>query len=176
MLAMSTPLTKALGSAYASDRADVAFSQSPDFADLEPRGTEPSDDGCFAAGLGATQAPQQLLVLPYSQGQAEYGMRLWGWWSVGDPAAANAVLWVPLLLAEFLCTSGASAGLGRRLVRDGELFAGALTLAAGGVGQYGSVNTGLPVSFAVVDLRGCRKFQFDFTAPGNALWAKTSSF
>jgi hypothetical protein len=176
MHAMSTPLTKALGSAHASDRPDVAYSQSPDFASLAPRGTEPLDDGCFAAGLGATQAPQQALVIPFSQGQGEYGLRLWGWWSVGDPADANSVLWVPLLLAEFRCTSGAAEGLGRRLVRDGQLFAGQVVLAAGGVGQYGSVNSGLPVSFAVVDLRGCRKFQFDFTAPGNALWAKTSSF
>lgn len=175
MYSLSTPLSRALGASPRSDRPDRAFSQSPDFAGIGPSGVEPTGDGCFGAGQGGIKAPAQLMIVPYSRGYGEYLMRLWGWYTVGEERDTERVLWLPLLLAEFSCVSGGQGGLQNRVVGPGEMFCGDLKLDAGSLGQDGRIFDG-PVSWAKVDLQGCRKFQFDFTAPGNALWGLASSY
>lgn len=149
----------------------------------EPQGTG-SDitDGVVNAGLAGQESPNRVFCIPYAAGVPgqSFSMRLWGWDHIGTDS--RSLVWIPNLLCELSCTLGAQNGVPgfERLIQDTEYFCDTLAVTAGSLGFMGdlvSPGNGL-VGYAVVELKGCRKFQFDFQAPSanggiamNVLWA-----
>ncbi len=175
---LSTRYAKALQSASSTA---TAYSRS-----VVPTATEPAGsgsditDGVLNAGLAGQESPNRVFVMPYAAGgpTRSFSMRLWAWDHVGtDP---RFLVWIPSLLAEFSCTLGAQNGIPNGLISDSEYFCDTLALTAGSLGFAGdlvSPGNGL-IAYALVELKGCRKFQFDFQAPDsngdiamNVLWA-----
>lgn len=161
-------------------RLAAANSDNVDYDGPGVRETEPTD-GAYVAGLGGSLAPQQILLVPFGEGQGQFKLRIYGWYHVGPAGAASEVLWIPLVLAEFEITLGSTSGRVGRKVAASERFANRIELLSGGVGQYGAIVDG-PIAFAKVDLHGVQKYSFDFAqgtlpgALGNCLFAETSSF
>ena len=169
-------------------------SQASQFADLDVLSSSPTVSaagGIWGAGTGGDRAPYRIKLFPYCEGNpgSMFRMRLYGWDHIGvDPFA---FVWLPYLIAEFTCIACTRGGppaavAGQqafRLIAETERFCDTMTLTAGtlGVSQVDGVvcstgpGTNL-IAWAIVDLAGCRKFQFDFeqTDPVtmNVLWSK----
>lgn len=176
-VAASNPLIKALSE----------NSTSGSFAMLLPQGQDPSGDGVFDIGEGGMYAPQHAFIVPYVFGPPEsnFSMRVYGWRVLGNDPLSQ--VWVPLLLIELACTSCVStvsltsyAGRGMRLLPDGTNFCDTLVVVNGTAGPEDGEVMSQPgtdlIGWALIELRGCQKIQFDFdqTDPVemNALWAR----
>ena len=168
---------------HALNKALAENSPNVDFTDPGVRETEPTTD-TFVGGLGSNFCPERILLVPYGAGSPgmQYDFRLYGWWHLGPSINANAVLWIPLVLAEIRVTLGTKGGLTNRIIRGNEFFASSL-VALSPLSLDGELVDG-PIAFGKIDLRGCRKFSFDFAqtgvpnpgAFGNVLWAPASTF
>ena len=174
----SYPLNKALA---------LGNSTAGTFYPLLPSRSMPSGDGVYDAGLAGMYSPRQVLLLPYADGSvgSSFSLRLYGWRNVGpDP---NTWVWVPMLLVELSCTTCIAAGpvppfgtLSVASILDSERFCDTLAVVNGSVGPGEAELVQQPgtdlIGFAVVYLRGCQRFQFDFqqTDPVgmNCLWAR----
>ena len=165
---------------HALTRALYTDSDNVDFDDPGIRESEPTVD-VQVAGLGGTEAPERLLLIPFGDGTlgSAFKLRLYGWYHVGPSKDANKVTWLPLVLAELRCVLGDKNGLASRLVEPKERFAREISLL---LGDGGGIVNG-PIAWAKVDLHGCRKFSFDFAqdgtlagALGNCLWSPASAF
>ena len=164
------------------------------FPDLDMLSTPPTTspaNGVWQGGQGGVTAPYRIKVFPYAEGTpgSRFRMRICGLDNIGvDPYAQ---VWWPYLLAEFTCTvcnrGGPPAAVpGRetgRLIRESERMCDTIELTGGslGVSQVaGVVNSTGPgtnlIAWAMVDLAGCRKFQFSFeqidTVTMNVLFAR----
>lgn len=141
---------------------------------FEVTGTAPTNDttknreGIFDVPEGPITP--SICVVPFAEGDpgGQFWLRLWGWRRLGkDP---NTEIWIPLLLSQMLCVLGTQMGFKNREITQRERFVSQIVGA-------NAVND--RVSYAVVGLRGCQKFQFDIAqgsvgpAYGNALWAST---
>lgn len=144
-------------------------------------------DGVWSAGHQGAVAPQRLFVLPYCRGAAgsRFSVRIYGWRSVDNNAAANlaginAMVAIPFLLAELACVACSRQGPqgGDRIVQSSEVMCDTITLARGALGTNGEiVSPGMNlIAFANVELRGARYFSFDFKqtdpVPMNLLFAR----
>ena len=170
---LSVPLFKAFAQGNKSGSS---------FTIPQPQGLAPTGDGVWPAGSEGQFAPNRIFILPYAyatQG-AVFTTRVYGWRSI-DSVPGSRSVFVPFPLIDLTCTVGNIQGVGRDYqILDSEQFCDGLSLAGGAVGKYGEIVTygagsGL-ASFCLVDLRGCRRFSFDFkTSSGatmNALWAR----
>lgn len=163
--------------------------QAPDWTvDGNVRDTEPTDDGVFTASRnwGTTFVPQ-ILLIPFASGSqgATFNMRVWGWWNIGDPAKTDKVVWLPMLIAELVCTTGPFMGIGAKNLRAGDLLCDSITITSGGisvVSDNGMVisQPGVSAAWMKLDIPSPRKLQFDFKpgdvplAFGNCFWMQTS--
>lgn len=152
----------------------------------------------YAEGKLGLYSCQRLLVLPFCDGApgSRFWTRLYGWRTF-QGGKQSPRLWIPMLLAQFLCVSGDLPGMQpvsgtqpqgggqippsppNALMAVTENFCQVLALVSGSVGQSGEiVNAGGFISYAMVELRGAEKFQFEFQTPDdrpvsmNALWAR----
>lgn len=181
----SRPLQRALS---------ISVSQQQ-FQSLVPALTAPvmATAGVFDVGINGTFAPLRLKVVPYSHGQAagqQFSMRLWAWLLAGG-FAVDDVDWIPVLLAEWLCTVGDITGppvgpspgpgttvtpTATRTVTDTHRFCDGMSLTTGMLGFDGLTNAPGPglIAHAYCETFGAQKIQFDFAAEdgmANALWA-----
>jgi len=188
----STPLTRAL----AVNSQNVAPFVYPTASIQEPGAAaalspalpaSPIQDGVVANALEGRVSSGQALILPIAAGGpgGGYLMRVYAWWLLGTRNDALNRLWIPTLLAEFLCVSGDRNGLQAQLMNESEFHATSITLTAGDLGA-GKIVTDQPVAWIRLDLQGCQIFTFDFTqaldgsgsygpALPNALYAKKSA-
>ncbi len=144
-------------------------------------------NGVWSAGYGGLECAYRLFVQPYANGDAGslFWMRLWGWRPIGnDP---STFVWVNHLLVELACKTGEIPGpsndsdlkTNRTLLKT-ERLCDTIGLVRGSVGTGEIVSDGgnYP-AHALIDLRGCRRFQFEFQQNDdpavitmNALWAR----
>jgi hypothetical protein len=153
----------------------VPLTQAPANQSTYPAGTPPSAwvfPGVFNAGAGGNFTQTRIRMLPYCNGPpgSQFSFRLYGWRDVVYPEGnPNALVWVPEFDAEFACTSCAAPGPtdpNVRMILPTENFCDTITLTQGNLGPTGFINSTGPgtnlIAYAVAELGGCRKFQFDF--------------
>ena len=168
-------------------RALAGMSFNGSWSAFQPTVAEPSGDGLLPAlGVDGANVAARLFVAPFGTGPSgmSFSVRLVGWRLSGT---SPAIVWIgPFLLAEFLCVTGDLTGPPTNfaqapLLTDTEWLCDQMALTAGSVGpEYGEVVSPGPGSslaaFALIELRGCQRFQFDFAqvdAVGmNAFWAR----
>ncbi len=159
-------------------RALLVNKQDQYLQSIDTASSDPLGDGVFSVAQdNNTLAQNRLFVLPFVEGEpsVEFFMRVYGWRQLGsDPAQA---VWVPDLLVEVFCVAGIRGGIDSRTLRSKEYLADTIILTNGSLGS-GFVNSsgGGLGAYVLMDLLGCRRFQFDFVVgeeyPGfpNALW------
>ena len=179
--------TFSVSGSYPLHKALALNSTAGTFQPMMPSGSMPSGDGIYDAGLAGMYSAKQIVLLPYADGGAgsSFSLRLYGWRAVGaDP---NTWVWVPMLLVELSCTTCSAPGpippygtLSVDLILDSERFCDTLGVVNGSVGPGEGEVVSQPgtdlIGFAVVYLRGCQRFQFDFQQTDrvgmNCLWAR----
>ncbi len=124
-------------------------------------------------------AASRICVLPFAYGEpfAEFYTRIYGWRRLGD-SNDPMVIWIPTLLVELFGITSSQSGIIGNYLGPTEYLVDTLSVTNGSLGSgYGtSPGGGLP-AYAVLDIQGCQKIQFDFVvgeeypAFGNALWA-----
>ncbi len=159
-------------------RALVVNKQDQYLQSIDTLAVEPTADGVFkVAQDNNVLAQNRLFVLPFVEGEpaVEFFMRVYAWRHIGsDPAQ---IVWVPDLLVETFCVAGIRGGIDSRALRSKEYLADTVILTNGSVGSGFVMSAGGGLgAYVVLDLLGCRRFQFDFVVgeeyPGfpNALW------
>ncbi len=167
---LSVPLDKALA---ANSSAGVFAS-----LDLVVIGPTLGDTtGVYTAGSDAGAAsPNRVRILPFCEGTAgaSFSLRMYAWLSMHNPTNySDRAIWVPMLLAEFACIScnrggppQAYPGPSRSLIKETEYFCDTITLVQGNLGKNGYITSTGPgtdlIASVMLDLQGCRRFQFDF--------------
>lgn len=181
----SEPLMQALLNGDSQNAAWTSFDMTP---------VKPSGDGVWSAGdSGGIHAPQRLFLLPYCEGLAgsNFSVRIYGWNGVENPdGGPNRNVWIPYLLAELACVACNRFGpplagpipqvYAGRFIQPDEAACDTITLTQGGLGLTGEIVSTGPgtdlIAFAIVELRGCKLFQFDFQqtdpVPMNCLWRR----
>ncbi len=153
------------------------FAEPPD-ATLAPVAGQNYVQGyAWDAGEGGDHVFNRLYLQPYCEGPAgsQFWVRLYGWRRLGQ---LNH--WVPTLLVQFLCSAGdlpgSSVASGAVLIQTENLCDTMLPV-SGSVGMTGEVvssGSGFG-AYALVELRGCKKFSFEFEQADNvgmnALWS-----
>lgn len=172
-------------------------SQAPAFASLTLTQAAPSADGVYPFGKGGAFAPTRLFLMPYCEGVAgqQFSLRLYGWRPLDQPSGMpQTAVWIPYFLAELACTAcnqpGPTpggpppwdnlTGALNPLILPGETFCDTITLTQGNLGPSGAIYSTGPgtdlIAFALVEMLGCKMFQFDFqqtdTVNMNCLWAR----
>lgn len=149
----------------------------------DPVGPGGATDGVFNAGHEGIFAQNRLFLLPYALGAAGSGfsLRVYGWRPISHPDGLSTQrVWIPYFLVELACTTCARPGPGPapRKILNTERMCDTITLTRGNLGPTGYINSNAGtnlIAYAILEISGCKKFQFDFqqTAPVgmNALWS-----
>ena len=170
----STKKTKALS---LGNSVATAF-QSFDVLPLNPASA--GYNGVFSAGHDGTVTANRVKIVPYAEGPAgsNFSLRLYGWDVLESPDPGGRLVWVPQMLAEFACTTCNRSGpvntspvVSNYFLLDSERLCDTMTLTQGGLGWMGEVVSTGPgtdlIAFAVVDIRGCRFYSYDFAQIDN---------
>jgi hypothetical protein len=146
--------------------------------------TDPDKSGGYFFKTGITGenswVAQYLFLQPLAEGTAgtQFSFRVWGWKYQFVLDGHPYRQYIPVFLAEFLCTVCNSPGpisqspaVPPLAMGPAENFCDTIALTQGSVGPLGEIvstgpNSDLP-AFARLDLRGCPYFQFDFLQGDN---------
>jgi hypothetical protein len=152
-----------------------------------PTATEPSGTGDNAAqasasgvfdlaGNGIITDKNRVILVPYGAGSDTntFSMRVIGWRRAygrtgNDP---NKLLWIPIPLADFLCTLSVQTGVAGKSVINTDLFCDTIAL----TGTTGNDDVSLDLvspannltGHVVLDLKGFQKLEVTFTTGGSA--------
>lgn len=119
-------------------------------------------------------SPSNARIIPFGTGSATntFSVRVIGWID-SQPVAgsSNAVLWVPTVLCEYLCTLGTAVGVANAAVLDTEKFCDTISLVAnrGTDGQdttKASPTNNLVAQF-LVDLKGSKRIELCYSVGTN---------
>lgn len=126
--------------------------------------TEPTGDGIHNAGFGGIKAQNGIVVMPFGIGDDDdvFNMRAWGWTRLGDNPETS--IWIPMLLADFVCTMSTSTGVANKLLLSTERLCDTITLTTGNDDVSIDIvsPTGNVPAHAVLDLKGSQKVTFTF--------------
>ncbi len=135
------------------------------------------------AGEGGDHSFNRILVQPYCEGPAgsQFWVRVYGWRPVGGSVETRQTrVWLPTLLVQLFCIagdlSGSSVASGYALLQT-ENLCDTISLVSGWPGATGEIVSSGPgfAAFAEIELRGAKKFSFEFEQSDNvgmnALWA-----
>jgi hypothetical protein len=136
-----------------------------------PTGTEPTGTGSTATGAsvlnlgyGGRLTQNQVLLVPYGIGDDNdvFNLRVIGWRVVGNDS--QTWLWVPVILAQFVCTMSTQVGVAGRDVLNTERFCDTITLTTGNDDVSVDITspTGDVIAHASVDLKGSQKLELTF--------------
>lgn len=138
------------------------------FAANAPTVTEPTGAGIVDLARAAGRVHNNVLLVPFGAGSANdtFDVRVSGWSKVGT-------LWVPVVLAEFECTLGATTGVAATAVLDTELFCDTIALdtaysALAGVSASVVSPANDTVCHALLDLKGFSKVEIEFDRTAGA--------
>ncbi len=181
-----------VSASHGMNRALTGYSQNQSWTSFllstdPPTIGTPPDNGIFAAGHGGMNTAYRLMLVPFSSGGAgtQFSVRVYGWVPLGPTPILDT--WMPLLLAEFLCTTAELTGpaplpgvQSALTLLPTDYLCDTITLTQGSVGPTGEINSTGPgtnlAAFAMLELRGAKFFQFDFqqTDPVmmNCLWSR----
>lgn len=147
------------------------------FVSKVPTGTEPTGDAGSATGasiieLGVDYFPPPktvVNVIPFGVGADDSTMsvRIIGWAKAGTGTTA---LWIPVTLAELLCTLSTAVGVAAKYVVNTERFADTITLTYGN--DDVSIDLGSPanntIAIASVLIKNFQKLEISLQTGGSA--------
>lgn len=158
--------------------------ESSTFVAKVPTGTEPRGDANNTTGSSIIElspgenslggiAANGAVIVPFGNesNNTTFSMRIIGWRRIG--ANPQTALWIPVTLAEVVCTMANIAGQDGREIRDLDLFVDTIAL----VGTTGNANVsidinspadGVSIAHCVVDLKGFQKLELSFSTGSSA--------
>ena len=97
------------------------------FASKIPTTTEPTNDGVLNLTLNGNHVPERIKLIPILLGADNdvSSMRVLGWHSV--LLSGSTVLWVPVIIAEYVCTASTQVGVAGSAVLATERFCDTIT-------------------------------------------------
>ena len=157
------------------------------FVSKVPTTTEPTGDAGNATGTsiielvppgtqGGGGCVQNLVrIMPYGTGSATntFSMRIIGWSKLPSSSPPQKPdLWVPVVLAELLCTLSSVTGVAGSDVDNTQLFAGTIAI----VGTSGNPGVSLDIvspansviAHVVADMKGFQKLELSFSTGSSA--------
>lgn len=161
-------------------KARTTNQTSASFVSKVATATEPTGTGSSAANAsvllmntGSIAKPPLLQICPFGVGSNNntFSLRAIGWRQTGPDGATDA-LWLPVLLAEILCTLSSSCpGVSGKIVADTEYFADTVAV------TYGNANVSVEVvspandiscGHVMVGVKGFPKVELSFSTGGSA--------
>lgn len=148
------------------------------FTAKSPTTTKPSGNTIIDMTRGgiAGVTPDAVLIQPIGAGSDNdvFSLRLWGWHHIGDGRDKTDTLWVPMILAEFVCTLSGAVGVANSPVLSTERFADTIApvaarlpdaVIAAGTAVNSPVLVNSPVgdipAYAIVPMLGAELLEFD---------------
>jgi hypothetical protein len=145
-----------------------------------PTITEPTGDAGTATGASVIELSKDgqysqnaVMLLAYGTNADENTLssRVIGWRYVGtaDDLGANR-LWIPVLLAELLWTTGTASGAVGGVLVANQLFADTVSITTGNANVSVEIlsPTNNLIAWAIVDLKGFQKLEISFQTGGSA--------
>lgn len=146
-----------------------------------PQTTDPSGDAGTAIGSSVIQLAREpgpralnsVKIVPYATDSdgATFSMRVIGWTKAPDPTRATTDAWIPVVLAEFLCTvSSGNPGVAGAYVVATELFSKQIAMTYGNANLTDIVSPNVAglLAHVVMDVKGFQRLEISFTTGGSA--------